>query len=195
MIKESKFVVIKFDNNNLNLIDFFNSLFECEYTIRKDYFVYKLENEKAYKEYNLKNMIELIKLDFNTDINILESCIFNDKNIKDFDIILDIYDSSKHQDYLNMASLSIMLFNDKGSNDKLNDIKTIICKIMKDNDGFIGISKAMFKNNLNVSRSANDAFMHRNTLISKLDILNKKTGFNIQNFQDAFILYLFINKH
>ena len=195
MMKESKFVVLKFDKNNTSLIDFFNSLFECEYIIRKDYFIYKLDNEKAYKEYNLKNMIELIKLDFNTDINIFESCILNDKNIKDFDIIFDIYNNCKHKDYLNMASLSLILFNDKESNNQLNDIKNIINKIMKENEGFIDISKAMFKNNLNVSRSASDAFMHRNTLISKLDILNKKTGFNIQNFQDAFILYLFINKH
>ena len=87
----------------------------------------------------------------------------------------------------------MILYKDKEYSLELNKIKSIINKIMKENNGFISICDAMFKNNLNVSRSANDAFMHRNTLINKLDILNKKTGFNIQNFQDAFMLYLFMN--
>ena len=193
MAKEYKYIVLKFDLNNNSLIEFFNSLFNSNYVIKNDYLIYSLEDDKAYKEYNLENMIELIKLDFNTDIKIFETNIFSSKNIKDFDILLDIYNKCKVKDYTNLAILSMILYKDKEYSLELNKIKSIINKIMKENNGFISICDAMFKNNLNVSRSANDAFMHRNTLINKLDILNKKTGFNIQNFQDAFMLYLFMN--
>ena len=193
MVKEYKYIVLKFDLNNNSLIEFFNSLFNSNYVIKNDYLIYSLEDDKAYKEYNLENMIELIKLDFNTDIKIFETNIFSSKNIKDFDILLDIYNNCKSKDYTNLAILSMILYKDKEYSLELNKIKSIINKIMKENNGFISICDAMFKNNLNVSRSANDAFMHRNTLINKLDILNKKTGFNIQNFQDAFMLYLFMN--
>ena len=193
MAKEYKYIVLKFDLNNNSLIEFFNSLFNSNYVIKNDYLIYSLEDDKAYKEYNLENMIELIKLDFNTDIKIFETNIFSSKNIKDFDILLDIYNKCKVKDYTNLAILSMILYKGKEYSLELNKIKSIINKIMKENNGFISICDAMFKNNLNVSRSANDAFMHRNTLINKLDILNKKTGFNIQNFQDAFMLYLFMN--
>ena len=193
MAKEYKYIVLKFDLNNNSLIEFFNSLFNSNYVIKNDYLIYSLEDDKAYKEYNLENMIELIKLDFNTNIKIFETNIFSSKNIKDFDILLDIYNKCKVKDYTNLAILSMILYKDKEYSLELNKIKSIINKIMKENNGFISICDAMFKNNLNVSRSANDAFMHRNTLINKLDILNKKTGFNIQNFQDAFMLYLFMN--
>ncbi|MCR5422446.1 MAG: helix-turn-helix domain-containing protein, partial [Bacilli bacterium] len=126
-------------------------------------------------------------------IKIFETNIFGSNNIKDFDILFDIYNNCKVKDYTNLAILSTLLYKNKEYTLELNKIKSIINKIMKENSGFISICDAMFKNNLNVSRSATDAFMHRNTLINKLNILNKKTGFNIQNFQDAFMLYLFMN--
>lgn len=195
MAKEYKYIVLKFDLNNNSLIDFFNSLFNSNYVIKNNLIIYSLEDDKAYKEYNLRNMIELIKIDFNTDIKIFETNIFNTKNIGDFEILFDIYNKTKAKDYTNLAILSQVLYKDKTYINELNQIKVIINKIMNDNNEFVNISNAMFKNNLNVSRSATDAFMHRNTLINKLDILNKKTGFNIQNFQDAFMLYLFMNNN
>lgn len=195
MAKEYKYIVLKFDLNNNSLIDFFNSLFNSNYVIKNNLIIYSLEDDKAYKEYNLRNMIELIKIDFNTDIKIFETNIFNTKNIGDFEILFDIYNKTKAKDYTNLAILSQVLYKDKAYINELNQIKVIINKIMNDNNEFVNISNAMFKNNLNVSRSATDAFMHRNTLINKLDILNKKTGFNIQNFQDAFMLYLFMNNN
>lgn len=195
MAKEYKYIVLKFDLNNNSLIDFFNSLFNSTYVIKNNTLIYSLEDDKAYKEYNLKNMIELIKIDFNTDIKIFETNIFGSNYIQDFDIVLDIYNHTKTKDFTNLAILSQILYKDSKCVNELNKIKAIVNKIMRENIEFVNISNAMFKNNLNVSRSATDAFMHRNTLINKLDILNKKIGFNIQNFQDAFILYLFMNNN
>lgn len=42
-----------------------------------------------------------------------------------------------------------------------------------------------FTNNLNISATSKSAFMHRNTLIYRLDKIKRETGFNIKQFEDA----------
>lgn len=49
-----------------------------------------------------------------------------------------------------------------------------------------------FKQNLNISQTAKSLYMHRNTLIYRLEKLNKATGMNVSNFEDAVILRLFV---
>ena len=42
-----------------------------------------------------------------------------------------------------------------------------------------------FENNLNVSETARQLFVHRNTLVYRLEKLQKQTGMDIRNFEDA----------
>lgn len=49
---------------------------------------------------------------------------------------------------------------------------------------------AFFKNNLNISETSRNSFMHRNTLLYRLDKIHKLTGLNIRNFEDAVTLLL-----
>ncbi len=49
---------------------------------------------------------------------------------------------------------------------------------------------AFFKNNLNISETSRNSFMHRNTLLYRLDKIHKITGLNIRNFDDAVTLLL-----
>ncbi len=49
-----------------------------------------------------------------------------------------------------------------------------------------------FKQNLNISQTAKSLYMHRNTLIYRLEKLNRATGMNVSNFEDAVILRLFV---
>ena len=46
------------------------------------------------------------------------------------------------------------------------------------------------KNNLNVSKSSRDAFLHRNTLFYRLEKIHKLTGLNLKEFEDAFTFKL-----
>ena len=96
--------------------------------------------------------------------------------------------------YMNISILCQMLFSSKNNNE-LNKIRNIILNEMNKDSDFEVIAKAMFKNNLNVSKSANDAYMHRNTVINKLNIMKIRTGLDLQNFKDAFILYLFMSNN
>jgi carbohydrate diacid regulator len=45
-----------------------------------------------------------------------------------------------------------------------------------------------FEKNLNISETARDLFMHRNTLVYHLEKLQKKTGLDIRRFDDAITL-------
>ena len=44
---------------------------------------------------------------------------------------------------------------------------------------------ALFKNNLNLSETSRGAFLHRNTLLYRIEKIYKLTGLNVRNFEDA----------
>ena len=43
----------------------------------------------------------------------------------------------------------------------------------------------VFENNLNVSETSRQLFVHRNTLVYRLDKIQKITGMDLRNFDDA----------
>jgi len=43
-----------------------------------------------------------------------------------------------------------------------------------------------FENNLNVSETSRQLYIHRNTLVYRLDKLQKMTGLDLRNFDDAY---------
>ena len=59
-----------------------------------------------------------------------------------------------------------------------------IVAIMKDKE-LIDCINAFFKNNLNISETSRNAFLHRNTLLYRIEKVNKLTGLNIRSFEDA----------
>ncbi|MBE7092426.1 MAG: hypothetical protein E7365_04530 [Clostridiales bacterium] len=56
----------------------------------------------------------------------------------------------------------------------------------------IEIAQEFFKHNLNISETAKFCYLHRNTLIYKLDKIQKETGFNMRNFNEAVALRIYI---
>ena len=49
---------------------------------------------------------------------------------------------------------------------------------------------ALFENNLNISETSRNAFMHRNTLLYRIEKIHKMTGLNIREFDDAVTLLI-----
>ena len=50
--------------------------------------------------------------------------------------------------------------------------------------------RAFFRNDLNLSTTARELFIHRNTLIYRLDKIRKVTGFDLRRFQDAAVFQM-----
>lgn len=59
-----------------------------------------------------------------------------------------------------------------------------IVSVMKDKE-LVECINAFFKNNLNISETSRNAFLHRNTLLYRIEKIYKVTGLNIRNFEDA----------
>ena len=53
-----------------------------------------------------------------------------------------------------------------------------------DNETAVTVEK-MFENNLNISEASRQLFIHRNTLVYRLDKIYKSTGFDLREFEDA----------
>ncbi len=58
-------------------------------------------------------------------------------------------------------------------------------KALFDDDEMVQTAEAFFENDLNVSEAAREMYMHRNTLMYRLDKIQKATKLNIKNFSDA----------
>jgi len=65
-----------------------------------------------------------------------------------------------------------------------------------DSESLTTVNK-FFDNNLNVSETSRQLFIHRNTLVYRLDKLLKTTGLDLRNFDDAIIfkITLMVNKY
>ncbi|MCR5430153.1 MAG: helix-turn-helix domain-containing protein [Eubacterium sp.] len=58
-------------------------------------------------------------------------------------------------------------------------------------------AQEMFENNLNISEAARQLFIHRNTLVYRLDKIYKNTGFDLREFEDAmmFRMVMMVKKY
>lgn len=65
-----------------------------------------------------------------------------------------------------------------------------------DEETLITVNK-FFENNLNVSETSRQLYIHRNTLVYRLDKLQKMTGLDLRNFEDAitFKITLMVSKY
>ena len=76
------------------------------------------------------------------------------------------------------------------SNDKQlsSQIKFDIIKNMDENLLTTGLN--FIENGLNISKTSNILFLHRNTLIYRLEKIKEQLNLDLKNFKDAFVFYL-----
>ena len=190
-----------------------------DYPLKKDFFKFLLVSSKASKDsianffdgfladmliYNcdnyyliiyqnkdkleLENFIEMFNDDMGTRSMIFEGFYINKDNSTYLYEFLDIIDKEFvfSKMYSNISDLILLCNNNRLLLDKLKQI--VLDKYLKDSS-FINLVKTLFKNNLNVSKTANDLYMHRNTLNNKLSSLERDTTLSIQNFISAVAIY------
>jgi carbohydrate diacid regulator len=63
------------------------------------------------------------------------------------------------------------------------DIKKLV--VVFEDEDMLATCQALFDNNLNVSLTARKMYMHRNTLIYRLNKIKKITGLDVTNFSQA----------
>lgn len=181
--KKSKYVFVTALENKEKVSDFFTDLFSISYIYEvNNTFVYKLVSDENYM---LEDIFDSLLVDFGFNISLFETNYVQ----KESDVyqLLDIYNRFNKRSYANISSLVMDLM--KEDQKALFTIRNIVMyQIDKDSD-LKNIILAMYKNDLNVSKTASSVYMHRNTVINKLDLIKKTSGMDVQKFYDAIALY------
>ena len=60
-------------------------------------------------------------------------------------------------------------------------------KLLFSDEELLNTADIFLKNNLNISKASKQSYMHRNTLLYRLDKIKKLTGLNLKTFEDATI--------
>ncbi|MDO5517492.1 MAG: helix-turn-helix domain-containing protein [Clostridium sp.] len=159
----------------------------------------------ADKEYlvllgNFENIIEhTTSISETLYTSIYEKCYIGYLNIKSYDKIKEFYDEIGHNiELAKKYNISKMILDENSLiferfMDGLNeDIRRSI--MQRFNDGFSKFDSDMIKTidvffelNLNLSEAAKKLYVHRNTLIYRLDKIEKYTKYDIRKFKDAVI--------
>lgn len=156
------------------------------------------------------NHVIILSTVINNDINQLVNALVEDFGVKlkvfksnkiyvnHFDfmkILKDMflkYEDMFIENYIPLKNLLLMIL--EKNIDDLAIIKPIIMNNILNDSKLLEIINAMFINDLNVCKTANYVYMHRNTINNKLTIIKEETGLDIQKFQDAVILYALVKK-
>ena len=60
-------------------------------------------------------------------------------------------------------------------------------------DEMLNTVRTFFKNDLNISTTSRELFIHRNTLIYRLDKIKKEIGLDVRKFQDALVFKILVD--
>lgn len=142
---------------------------------------------------HFKDLISTINSDFYTEIKLYESSKLNIKKPADFLTLFELYlkYTNHAREYTSNSDLIMDIVN---KNPKVVKVlkPIILYKVLQDSQ-LIKLIEGLFANNLNITKTANDVFMHRNTINNKVDIIASETGLNMQNFYDALAMYMLLN--
>lgn len=173
------FVVIKEINNNISLDDFYKSLFGAAIKLEK-------QGKFAIIYHNIDDE-ELIKnslLTLGDDLLLLITAYISNPLYdmkEELRIALNLLSDAKSGVY-NLKTILL-------SNDDIK-IKSDVFSLITNNMGIdANFIKVFVKNNLNTTKSAKELFIHRNTMIYKLDRFQRERNFDLRCFIDCFILY------
>jgi ribosomal protein L19 len=146
-------------------------------------------------DYDLKDLFITLSDDFGVDFNVHLGFAFY-RETAGSDIAKYIYS------YMNSSRLTDQPFSTfvdlilQIPAETYHEILTIVKKnVLKNIDSqTVDLIQTLFKNNLNVSQTAKLSYLHRNSLLNRIDFIHKETGLNMQVFNDACVMNLLLNK-
>lgn len=182
-------------NSNTNLSDILELLMNSEYK----YHYNKDHSILLTKDIIITNLINSIESELLVKCQVIK-LVINPANIlneyervKKYHLLIDKYNLTKSLITISDLSIIIMIDNLSFYNKEelLNNLE--IKNVQYLNDGeVINTIKVMLDNNLSISKTSNSLYIHRNTLIYRLDKIEQKIGVDLTSFSDALRLYLYL---
>lgn len=143
--------------------------------------------------YNIKAMFQAFIMDLGYEIIMHEGFrISKTTKGEDLLIYLNYFNNFfSKSPYSNICQMTIQANNNNF--DIIRIIKdNVLVKILP-HQSLVDLINTYFKNNLNVSLTSKLIYMHRNSLLNKLEQIEKLTSLNIQNFQDAYAMKILLD--
>ncbi|MBY1701804.1 helix-turn-helix domain-containing protein, partial [Clostridioides difficile] len=111
------------------------------------------------------------------------------------DLLPHIIKDNAENKFLNLFDLirykTLDLINEDNILNKLIDFNKI--KSIDEELLYTGIK--FINNDLNISKTSTSMFLHRNTLVYRLEKINEILGFDLKNFENAMIFYLSVKSY
>jgi len=188
-----RFLLINFKDNS-NHIKFMEILTELlnsndAFVIDNDFFIFYFNDY----DIEIKDIFLSLSVDFSIVTRAFKSGKTDSNRPNDFHIVYDYYKKflkKKPFNFYNVTDMIIEVI--KTDITKIKKLKPAILNKVYEDSQIEKLILSLFKNNLNVTKTAKDVYMHRNTVINKLEYIKSETGFNIQNFNDALCMYWLI---
>ena len=158
--------------------------------------VKELAANEGYKEMEqvAKNILEMLQSEGEEDVHVAYGTIVNDikevsKSYKEAKLALDV-------GKIFFNEKDIIAYNTLGIGRLIYQLPIPLCKMFireifegKSPDDFdeetLTTINKFFENSLNVSETSRQLYIHRNTLVYRLDKLQKSTGLDLRVFEDA----------
>lgn len=140
--------------------------------------------------FHVAPLMDTLKEDFGLPLKVFESGPLNPHRSKDFHILWKAYlkhGASNPRPYTN----SIDLVYDIIGHDVnlLKSLRPIILQGIEDDPQMESLIQSLFRNNMNISQTAEEVYMHRNTVMNKLNVIEERTGLHLQSFHNAVAIY------
>lgn len=143
---------------------------------------------------DIHNLFVTISDDLGYEIYVHDGIYIN-SNLTNIDIIeyVHIYDKANKLPNMDIAEVAL--------NAQTEDYFKLLDIISRSNFTYIykdvvtiDIIEALLKNNLNVLQTSKLLYLHRNSILNKVEIIYKETGLNIQKFTNAYLVKQIISK-
>ena len=196
-------IVVKCTENIKQFLMVIKNLFVFDYSLVVDNETIAIITDKSEEDVKkvVKNLFAQLSMEIETKpiisvgnkvnsyIDIHQSFEKALKNIslsKRFNLAKDIY---YYEDFL----LPIIIDNlPKEFIRKLNKRNSKKYKEIFENKDLIYSAKQFFKNNLNITETSKKIYVHRNTLIYRINKIKEITGFDLKKFDDALKFYIIL---
>lgn len=167
-----------------------------------------LEEGESYRELNhvAKSLVDIVNTEAMVNVRVAYGTIISEikdvsKSYKEAGIALDV-------GRIFYAEKNILAYNELGIGRLIHQLPVSLCEMFL-NEVFAGKAVSQFdeetlstvhkffENNLNISETARQLFLHRNTLVYRLEKIQKKTGLDVRVFDDAltFKIALMVSNH
>ena len=184
-----KFFILNTSKYTYEIIDILKDVIgEAEVVSYEEYSVIFYFNKI---DFDFKSLIKTINDDFYADAHLFESGKIQFGDASEFHKLLDIYNKAELSKYTYTSNKNILVYL-TSCKEQAKDLAPVVLNKMVKDESLLMLANAMFENDLNISMTAKNTYMHRNTVNYKLEQIKDETGLDIRRFKDAVIMYEFL---